>query len=114
MFYEITVPAGATIPPGVNLIHDNPTSARETLQDLYMFCGRADFAVLRNGVKLSDEELGADIESYEIAQVRENSSQLPSTYRPGWGVRTDDVAAEPDGNPVRVWGPENPEDRFDQ
>jgi hypothetical protein len=114
MFYEIKVPAGAIAPPDLELIHDNPKAAKETLQELHICCARTDFTVLRDGVSLNDEQLDAEIRSYEIALAREDSCHLPSAFRPGRGVRTDDVAEGPDGQPVKVRGPENPADRFDQ
>jgi hypothetical protein len=39
---------------------------------------------------------------------------FPSTYRRGWSNTTDEIAKGPDGNPTKVWDPENPEDRFDK
>jgi hypothetical protein len=52
------------------------------------------------------------IESRELRSVIAAETQLPSTHRHGLGHITDDVAAIPGGGPVKVPGPENPEDRY--
>jgi hypothetical protein len=114
MTYEITVPHGLTLPDDLELIHDNPQSAKEALLELQTYFPNAQFPILRDGTQLGSNELDADIESYEIGLTREGSCQLPTTYRRGWSNTTDEIAKGPDGNPTKVWDPENPEDRFYQ
>jgi hypothetical protein len=113
MMYEIAVPAGIKTPPDFELVHDNPKSANENLQELQSLFPQTKFYILRDGTPLRLDQLDADIESYEIAEVREDSCQLPATYRRGWSTTTDEVAKGPDGKPTKVWDPGNPEDRFD-
>jgi hypothetical protein len=50
---------------------------------------------------------------HEIGRAFEEETKLPSTYRRGLGRETDDVAEGPSGEPTKVWGPENPEDRYE-
>lgn len=49
----------------------------------------------------------------EIQADIENASKLPMTYRHGLGHQSDDVAIGPGDGPVKVWGPDNPEDRYE-
>ena len=94
-------------------IYDNPKSAKVDLEYLRRTFPEADFEILRDGTKLNEEQLAADIESCEIQAFRDGETKLPRTYRHGLGHRTDDVAKGPDETPVKAWGPENPEDRHE-
>jgi hypothetical protein len=51
-------------------------------------------------------------ESHEIQSIIKAETQLPSTYRHGLGRVTDDVASAPGRGPVKVSGPDNPEDLY--
>jgi hypothetical protein len=113
MTYEIRVPTGVTPPPDLDLAYDNPNSAKEDLQELQSLFPQAEFEIFRDGTPLTPSQLAADLTSYEIGQVIRASCELPSTFRRGWSNTTDEVATGPDGNPTKVWDPENPEDRFD-
>jgi hypothetical protein len=113
MIYEIQVPPGITVPPDLDLVYDNPRSALKDLQELQASFPHSKFDILRDAALLSASELAADLKSYEIAQLIDASCELPSTYRRGWSITTDEVAKGPDGNPTKVWDPENPEDHFD-
>jgi hypothetical protein len=113
MTYEIRVPSGITVPSDCELFCDNPKSIQENLQELQDLFPRVQFQVLRDGTAISASQLADDLESHAIAQVREESCELPSTYRRGWSNTTDEVAKDAGGNPTKVWDPENPEDRFD-
>ncbi len=93
--------------------YDNPHLAKRELVDLRKQFPGDDFAVLRDGTKLTDDQLDDEIKDYEIQEVREDASRLPATYRPGRGSERDDVALGIDGNPTKVWGPDNPEDRYE-
>lgn len=53
-----------------------------------------------------------EVDKRDIHSVIADETQLPSTHRPGFGHRADDVAVGADGQPTKVPGPENPEDRF--
>lgn len=112
MTYEIIVPHGLTPPDDLDLIHYNPQSAKETLLELQTYFPHTQFLILRDGGQLRSSELDDDIESYEIGLAREESCQLPTTYRRGSSNTTDEIARGPDDNPTKVWDPENPEDRF--
>jgi hypothetical protein len=113
MIYQIDIPLGLSVSSDFDFFYDNPKAVKENLQELQMSYPRVKFQILREGTLLSDKELEADIESYEIALVREDWCQLPSTYRRGWSNTSDEVAKGSDGAPTKVWDPENPEDRFD-
>jgi hypothetical protein len=113
MVYKIAGPSKLSPTPDVDGIYDNPKSARSDLAYLEKQYPKADFVILKDEVKLSHAELDAEVESYDIQAERQESCRLPSTYRPGKGSHTDDVAIGVDGNPTKVWGPENPEDRYE-
>lgn len=113
MQYEITGLSRISPPSDVDGIYDNPKSAKVDLEYLRRSFPWVDFAILRDGTKLTEAQLVADIESYEIQAFIEDETKLPATYRRGLGHRTDDVATGPDETPVKVWGPENPEDRHE-
>lgn len=113
MAYEITGLSQVEVPPDIDGVYDNPKSANSDLRHLRRKFPGKNFDILRDGLKLTDAELDADIKSFEIQAVIEKSTQLPATYRPGRGTESDDVATGIDGNPVNVRGPDNPEDRYD-
>ena len=65
-------------------------------------------AALASGKRVVDKaEKSREIQSVIAAETR-----LPSTYRHGLGHTTDDVATAPGRGPVKVSGPDNPEDRY--
>ena len=70
------------------------------------------FSIWRDGVRLTEVQVFEDIKSYEIRSVREGETKLPPTYRHGLGSRPNDVAIGPNGEAVKVWGPDNPEDLY--
>jgi hypothetical protein len=113
MLYEIQVISQTPLPSDIDLLHDNPRSAKCVSDYLRKQFPQAQLTVFRDGVKLAAAELDGDIESYDIQTVREEASRIPPTYRRGGGAESDDVATGIDGNPTKVWGPDNPEDRYD-
>jgi hypothetical protein len=113
MVYEIQVISGTPPPSDIDLVHDNPRSVKCVFDYLRKEFPDAQFVVLRDGVRVAKAELDHDIESYDIQTVREEASHIPSTYRRGRGAERDDIATGIDGHPTKVWGPENPEDRYD-
>ena len=114
MIYEITGFSHISLHVDVDGIYDNPKSVKSDLEFLRRQVPGITGGIVRDGVQITDCELDADIESHEIETVREEGCRLPATYRRGYGTRQDDVAAGADGSPKRVWGPDNPEDRYDQ
>ena len=113
MLYEIEGLPQIHVSGDFEGVYDNPKSAKSDLDYLRKQFPGVNLAILRDGVKLTKGELDADIKSYEIQTVREETSRLPSTYRHGRGTERDDVAVGVDGNPTKVWGPDNPEDRYE-
>ena len=113
MIYQITGLSGILAPSDIDGAYDNPKSAKSDLMYLRSRFPDAALSILKDGVGLSDDELDAEIESYEIQAVRKEATQLPGTYRHGRGAESDDVALGGDGNPTKVWGPRNPEDRYE-
>jgi hypothetical protein len=113
MPYEIQVISRTPLPSDLDLVHDNPRSAKCIYDDLRKQFPQAQLAILKDGVSLAEAELDSDIESYDIQTVREEALRIPPTYRRGRGTESDDVATGVDGNPTKVWGPDNPEDRYD-
>ncbi len=69
-------------------------------------------AALEAGLAIGKREVEKRIRSMDIQTVIDQATHLPSTHRHGSGHSTDDVAAGVDGQPTKVPGPENPEDRF--
>jgi hypothetical protein len=57
-------------------------------------------------------EVDKRAQSKDIRSVIEEETRLPSTHQHGFGSQTDDVATGADGQPTKVPGPDNPEDRF--
>lgn len=113
MEYEIQVPPQTDIPSDIDLVYDNPKSAKIDLEYMRTRLPDGKFVVLRDGKELTGAQLDADVKSFEIQSVREEATRLPPTYRHGRGVESDDVAIGFDGKPAKVWGPDNPEDRFE-
>lgn len=113
MEYEIRVRSGQDVLGDPDELHDDPRSALRELEYLRKQFPSAQFEILRDGVVITEAQLNLEITSFEIGSVREETSRMPSTYRHGRGTGHDDVAESPDGTPVKVWGPDNPEDRFD-
>jgi len=113
MVYEIVGVSQLGALNDVDGVYDNPKAAKCDLDSLRKQFPGADLAVAKDGVKLSEAELDAAIESYDIQAVREKESRLPATYRHGRGTEKDDVATDADGNPTKVWGPDNPDNRYD-
>ncbi len=112
MVYKITgVPQGE-LPPDVEGDYDNAKSAKCHLDHLRKRFPEIDLVILKDGLKLTDIELDADVKPYEIQTEREEACRLPSTYRHGWGGERDDVAIGTDGTPAKVWRPDNPEDEY--
>lgn len=70
-------------------------------------------AALRAALIVGKRQVDKLIKSDDIHSVMEQQTRLPSTHRHGLGHRADDVASGSDGQPTKVPGPENPEDRFD-
>jgi hypothetical protein len=87
----------------------------ETIDTQFLLQGRfpSREAALKAGLGVGKREIEKRIRSLDIESVIEKETQLPSTHRHGLGHRTDDVAAGVDGQPTKVPGPENPDDRFD-
>jgi hypothetical protein len=113
VIYEIRTAPSIAIDSTLDLVHDNPKSAKALLDYLRKEFPLVDLTILRDGAVLTDAELDAEMKSYDIQCTMQDASRLPSTYRHGRGSHTDDVATGADGNPAKVWGPENPEDRYE-
>lgn len=69
-------------------------------------------AALDAAVAAGKWEVDKSIKSQDIHSVIERETQLPATHKHGFGHEADDVAIGIDGQPTKVPGPENPEDRF--
>jgi hypothetical protein len=113
MIYEIKTTPKSDIESDFDLVHDNPKSAKSVLDYLRREFPLVDFTILRDGAISTDTELDADMKSYDIQCTIEDACRLPSTYRHGRGSETDDVTTGADGKPAKVWGPENPLDRYE-
>ncbi|OFV91127.1 MAG: hypothetical protein A3H28_06805 [Acidobacteria bacterium RIFCSPLOWO2_02_FULL_61_28] len=114
MVYEIQVPPRTDIPSDIDLVYENAKSAKIDFEHLRRLRPGVKFVVLKDGKELTEAQLDADVESCEIQSVREEATRIPPTYRRGRGVESDDVAIGIDGKPAKVWGPDNPEDRFEE
>jgi hypothetical protein len=68
---------------------------------------------LEAGFAVGKREVEKRMRSNDIQVVLDQATHLPSTHRHGLGHNTDDVAVGADGQPTKVPGPENPEDRFE-
>lgn len=112
MVYEIQVHSGPDVLSDPDDLHDNPRSAKQEFEYFRRQFPKAQLVILRDDLIITEAQLDADVTSFEIDTVREATSEVPSTYRHGRGTESDDVAISVDG-PVKVWGPDNPEDRFD-
>jgi len=117
MFCEIMYESGGLVSKyasdEVEGAYESPKLAKSDFDNLRKQFPNTQFSVWRDGVKLSDDRLCQDIDSEEIQGVIDDETKLPATYRHGLGHRGDDVAIGPDEGPVKVWGPENPEDHYD-
>ncbi len=69
-------------------------------------------AALEAGFAVGKREVEKRIRSMDIQAVIDQATHLPSTHQRGLGHSTDDIAVDVDGQPTKVPGPENPEDRF--
>jgi len=69
-------------------------------------------AALEAALSVGKREADKGID-HEIGQIFREATKLPSTYTHGLGHESDDVAIGPDGEPTKVRGPENPEDRYE-
>jgi len=69
-------------------------------------------AALTAAVLTGKREIDKGIQHSEIPAIIAAATRLPSTYRHGFGHETDDVAAGANGQPTKVWGPDNPEDIY--
>jgi hypothetical protein len=97
--------------PDIEGIYESPQAAKTDLEYLLKtYPAEYKFSIWRDGVRLSAAQVEQDIQSHEIRAVRDAQTKLPATHRHGLGHRHDDVALGPRGEPVKVWGPENPED----
>jgi hypothetical protein len=63
MTYEIEVPSEITTPCYIGLVHDNPKSAKESLQELQNLFPQRKFRILRDGTPLQSGELDSDLGS---------------------------------------------------
>ena len=114
MEYEIQVPPQTDIPSDIDLVYDNPKSAKIDLEYLRTRLPGVEFVVFKDHKELTEAQLDADVRSFEIQSVREEATRIPPTYRRGRGVESEDVAIGVDGKPAKVWAPDNPEDRFEE
>ena len=108
MIYEIVIKDKAAFPDDVELLHDNPRSALETVEALRERLGDVRIVILRDDTAITISQLTLDIESYDIRTVIEEESQLPATYKRGRGGDSD-LAIGGDGYRHAVWKPKNPE-----
>jgi len=113
MVYQIKVLSAIALPEESSPINSDPESAYSDLQYMQERFPGARLTILRDGVEITESQLRADIESWEIQKTMEESTRLPSTYRRGWGTQHDDIAQTADGDTARVWKPPNPDDRFE-
>ncbi len=79
-----------------------------TLKEVFEAREPALSAALVAGKRIIDK----GFKSRDVQSVIEKETQLPSTHRHGLGHQADDVPVTIDGQPTKVPGPENPEDRF--
>jgi hypothetical protein len=112
MVYEILLKQVSAAPDDVETIFDNPYEARDAFESLRDSLGPDAVTLLRDKSIITAAQLAADIESYEIQAVREADTQLPPTYRHGWG-RDSDLALGSDGQTHGVWKPDNPENDYE-
>ena len=111
--YEIVIESGGveSVAVDLDLTHDNPEDAIR-VRDVLIARGATVSGITRDGVRLNDAELRADLESYKIAVSKDTDTQLQPTYRRGRGGGADQGETRA-GKQVPVWRPPNPEDRFD-
>jgi hypothetical protein len=109
MIYEITgIPDQCK--EVIDEVYEDPRAAKADRDYLKQRVPSADFEILEDGRKMTEQELVAAIGSYEIRETANQASRLPPTYRRGWGSERDDFSQEFGGEPKRVWRPVNPED----
>ena len=101
------------LPDDIDGVYEDLRAAKVDLDYLRKLHPEIPFSITKDGVKLTDSELVAELRNFDIDTVMESQSRLPSTYRRGGGHERDDVAIGKDGQPTKVWGPDNPEDRHD-
>lgn len=106
--YEIII-QDVVIDPGLELIHEDPRAASFALEFMRQTFGPTAVSVVRDGEPITAVQLAGDIETYEIRQVIEQDTQLPSTYRHGRGGDSD-LAFGTDGYAHAVDKPPTPED----
>jgi hypothetical protein len=109
--YEILI-ADNDIEPGVELVHVDPRTAAVIFKSMREALGSDRVAILRDGTQITAAQLASDIETFEIAQVIEQDTLLPSGYRHGRGGDSD-LAFGTDGHAHAVDRPRNPEDNWD-
>jgi hypothetical protein len=110
MIYELVLKEDLQVSDDL-LFHENPRTASNACLALREQFGKVSIVVKRDKVEISEAQLSSDLDSYEIQRVREEETQLPSTYRLGRGGDSD-LALGADGNRHGVWKPKNPEDEF--
>ena len=67
-------------------------------------------AALEAALGAGKREVDKGTKSDDIQSIIEAETRFPSTYRHGLGHETDDIATGVDGEPTKVWGPDNPDD----
>lgn len=108
MAYRIKLNANIPSEDEFDFTHENPRSVQNTIDELCKRFPNVDFEIWKDNVKLSAKEFQDDLHLYELQLDEE--SRLPSTYRPGWGSRSDIVE---DGDERKsVWKPPNPDDEY--
>jgi hypothetical protein len=110
LIYELVLLEGPQLSDDL-LFHDNPLSALKACALIREQFGKESIVILKDGIEISETQVVDDLESYEIQSVVEESTHLPSTYRPGRGGDSD-LALGADGKQHGVWRPKNPEDDF--
>ncbi|MGZ5436763.1 MAG: hypothetical protein ACXWID_04295 [Pyrinomonadaceae bacterium] len=112
MFYEVLLNESSDAVANVESF-DNPCEAQDAFQSLCERFGSGAITLMRDNCPITEAQLAADIESYEIQMVREAATQLPSTYRHARG-RDGDLGIGTDGYPHLVDKPPNPEDNYEK
>ena len=116
MLYEIMYDSGGLMhrftSQDVEGSYETAKSAESDLDYLRKRFPDTQFSVWRDGIRLSQDQLHEKVKSEEMQELIEDETELPATYRHGLGHQSDDVAIGPKGEPVKVWGPENPEDPY--
>jgi len=113
MEYEITGLTQEGDKPEVEGVYDNPKLVKADLEYLRKAFPRKSFRITRDGEELTEGQLQSAINAFDIEAVIQESTRLPANYRRGKGTEQDDVAIGSDGNPTKVWAPDNPEDCYE-